>query len=155
PDYAAPEQLADAAQCDHRADLYSCGVVFFEMLAGHPRFDREHLSDQLPGIPRGVLDVIKKALCENPADRYQSASAILEALRPFFSSSVVETSELAALCANSTCSAAYRSPRGYFFGPRLEETVEKFCDACGKAYLRRCQLCCTPLSDNTRTRVLK
>jgi len=53
-EYAAPEQLVDAQSCDGRADLYSVGIVLFEMLAGHPRLDRGAVERQLGkghGIP--------------------------------------------------------------------------------------------------------
>jgi biopolymer transport protein ExbD len=76
PEYMAPEQHARPAEVDHRADIYSLGVVFYQMLTG-----------QLPGKPielpskRVVIDVrldqvVLRALEQQPARRYQQVSEV-------------------------------------------------------------------------------
>jgi serine/threonine-protein kinase len=92
--YMAPEQGLEG-QCDARSDLYSLGIVFYEMLLGDPPFDAEtplailmkHVNDPLPlprqqdpSIPVPFERVVLKALAKRPGDRYQSASEMTEAL---------------------------------------------------------------------------
>ena len=95
PAYMAPEQaLADPAT-DHRADLYSLGVVAYEMLAGRAPFRGsssqelisqhvatapEPLIQQRPTCPPAVAALIMRCLAKRPADRPQSADAVLQAL---------------------------------------------------------------------------
>src|SRR5438067_4549883 len=91
--YIAPEQagLLDVP-VDERADLYSVGVLLFECLAGRPPFEgasvgevlRQHLSETPPelrglgvDVPRAVDAVAQRLLRKDPADRYQSAGAVL------------------------------------------------------------------------------
>ncbi len=95
--YISPEQLM-AKPLDHRSDLYSFGIVLYDMLAGRPPFDAstsggvahvvvQHLhhtpeppSRIRPDIPRTVDEVVLKALAKKPADRYQSADEMSAAL---------------------------------------------------------------------------
>lgn len=74
PEYAAPEQVKDAAHADHRADIYSLGVLFYEMLTGErPRGLFRPPSAKSGSDPR--LDpVVLRALRENPGERYQAAA---------------------------------------------------------------------------------
>lgn len=90
PHYMSPEQ-AQGKTIDHCADLYSLGVVFFEMLTGQPPFTNEdpvavavkHLTAPVPKLPseyKTLQPVINKLLAKNPADRYQSGQLLIEAL---------------------------------------------------------------------------
>ncbi|MCA9623193.1 MAG: AAA family ATPase, partial [Myxococcales bacterium] len=96
PEYMAPEQ-ARGDDIDHRADLYACGVLLYELIAGQLPFEggspREvvlmHLSKMPPDLEqvaphrkldKAVIQVVQKALAKDPADRFQSASAFAEAL---------------------------------------------------------------------------
>jgi serine/threonine protein kinase/Tol biopolymer transport system component len=94
PEYMAPEQ-AVASSVDHRADIYSLGVTYFEMVTGQRPFSADapmavvlkHISDPLPspstiipGLPRMAEQVIFKALAKQPGDRYQTMSEFAEAL---------------------------------------------------------------------------
>lgn len=92
--YMAPEQGL-TAQCDARSDIYSLGIVLYEMLTGYPPFDADtplailmkHLNDPLPlpshldpGLPPFFEQVVLKALAKVPGDRFQSAAQMKEAL---------------------------------------------------------------------------
>ncbi len=88
--YISPEQ-AQSSRIDHRADLYSLGVVMYEMLTGTVPFDGDtplaivmkHINAQaaLPsevvlGTPRGMDDIVMHAMCPKLEDRYGSATEI-------------------------------------------------------------------------------
>ena len=92
--YMAPEQGRDG-KCDARSDIYSLGIVYYEMLTGSIPFDADtplailmkHLNDPLPlprhkypSIPEAFERVALKALSKNPDDRYQSADEMSLAL---------------------------------------------------------------------------
>ncbi len=76
--YAAPEQIKNAKGVDHRADLYSLGVVIYEMLTGElPSGTWLPPSKRAPVDPR-MDDLVLKALATLPEDRWQNASEIKE-----------------------------------------------------------------------------
>jgi serine/threonine protein kinase len=76
--YMAPEQL-DGQEVDRRADLYSCGVVLFEMLTGHRPVGTETPSDLNPAVPKS-LDEIYRTACARLVRRFSSAEQLHEAL---------------------------------------------------------------------------
>ncbi len=78
--YMAPEQRQNAAAVDHRADIYSLGVMLFEMLAGRTPNNGESLARACPGLPRGVDKFMVRATAANPAERFASAREFREAL---------------------------------------------------------------------------
>ena len=93
PSYMAPEQGTGGA-VDARTDVYACGIVLYEMLAGTKPFHsltddpvevvRMHLTRPAPRLDAkfGMLvEVVAKALAKKPADRFQSADEFAAALR--------------------------------------------------------------------------
>ncbi len=89
--YMAPEQI-QGGEVDARSDIFSFGVVLFEILTGHLPFRGEHeaammysilneepvpLSQYLPDVPSELLHIVGRALERDPADRYQTMSEIL------------------------------------------------------------------------------
>ncbi len=89
--YMSPEQIK-GNNVDHRTDIWSLGVIFFEMLTGKLPFDGDYdaaliysiLNEEFQSgnnrkkdLPNEILDICKKALKKSPENRYQSASQII------------------------------------------------------------------------------
>ncbi len=92
PEYMAPE-LADHDSATHAADLYSAGIVLYEMLAGrtpfaggHPlavlRRQVEQALPPVPGVPGDLWAQIESLLAKDPRSRPESAAAVLNRLAP-------------------------------------------------------------------------
>jgi predicted Ser/Thr protein kinase len=76
PSYMAPEQLERPTEVDHRADLYSLGVVFYEMLTGQLPKGRFALPSQKVQIDVRFDEIVLKALEHDRELRYQHASEV-------------------------------------------------------------------------------
>jgi len=98
PDYISPEQAADARQVDSRSDIYSLGATLYFLLAGHPPFAADSVTEVLAGhadsdppqiqnsrsdIPLSLQNIIARMMSKNPADRFQSSQDVIAALQPF------------------------------------------------------------------------
>ncbi|MFO8072388.1 MAG: serine/threonine-protein kinase [Polyangia bacterium] len=96
PAYMSPEQARGSADLDHRADIYSMGVMMYEMLTGKLPFEGDNFTEMIisiltdpPRPPREVFDrfpheaeaVLLKALAKDPAERHQTAAELVEDLR--------------------------------------------------------------------------
>ena len=95
PAYMAPEQATADPSTDHRADIYSAGLVMYEMLAGHGPFPGlassqlaaahatrapEQIRLARPAVPEPLAALVMRCLEKLPADRPQTADEVLTAL---------------------------------------------------------------------------
>ena len=112
PQYMSPEQCAQTGPIDARSDVYSLGIIVFEMLSGRLPFTGESptvimmkqvqdpppsILEARPDLPAAVRGVVDKALSKQPIDRFQTAGELSEAL-----SAVASASEARAVVVPAT-----------------------------------------------------
>ena len=100
PAYMSPEQISDSRSVDKRADIYSMGVMLYEMMTGSKPFgsklSAENLEDIKKGryvdprkidrsIPKPICAMIRKMLKANPKNRYQSVDPIIDIVKKYLS----------------------------------------------------------------------
>jgi predicted Ser/Thr protein kinase len=76
PHYMAPEQMRGARDVDHRADIFSLGVVFYEMLTGQLPIGRFEAPSKRAQVDVRLDEIVLRALESRPERRYQSAVAV-------------------------------------------------------------------------------
>ena len=80
PNYMAPEQIEKPQSVDHRADIYSLGVVFYELLTGELPLGKFAPPSQKVRVDVRLDEVVLHALEKEPARRYQHASQVKTAV---------------------------------------------------------------------------
>ena len=141
--YIAPEQIKGVTEADGRSDLYSMGVVLYEIVSGRPPFDSRSQFELMaahvgeapappttlnPDIPVALEAVILHALAKDPAERYQTAMEFDHALAAALATSSPSAEPAAAAAtpqqketARTNSVEAGRQPR---VGTGLEEQTE-------------------------------
>jgi serine/threonine-protein kinase len=144
PSYMSPEQC-NGQIVDARSDLFSVGIVLFEMLAGKRPFTGSNstavltrllrdpapdLREFVPSMPAEVCAVVARSLAKHPADRYASASEMANALRSASATknvvhderTLVETFRFAV---SDTAPTVVQTPTSASFDPRLIDTLSR------------------------------
>jgi tetratricopeptide (TPR) repeat protein len=113
PLYMSPEQVWNKG-LDSRSDLYTLGVIFYEMLTGKLPFEADNVMNTLimrcqqdpvppiqvdPAVPQALNKIVLKAMAREPEKRYQSAEEMLDDLREFEGRKNVEKSRKASTLA--------------------------------------------------------
>jgi serine/threonine-protein kinase len=93
--YIAPEMISSALRADIRSDLYSLGVLLYEMLSGRPPFPQtepaelaaahrhtapQPLRELVPGLPLDVAQLVHRLLAKDPLRRPQTPGEVLDRL---------------------------------------------------------------------------
>ena len=123
PTYMAPEQAAGDPAADHRVDLYSFGVLAYELLAGAPPFAARaphalivaHLTEtppplleRRPELPPPLAELVHRCLAKDPAERPASATEIAAALEDLAAATTGAGTRAAAVAATPASTTGAR-----------------------------------------------
>ena len=135
--YASPEQLSDASRVDGRADVYSMGATFYQMLTGESPLDFSE--DKLPDALRGA---VTKAMGRDREQRWQSAAEFLDALTAVSESRGfrVSTRTDGNVVENGDCPKC----------GRRNGQEPRFCRGCGANLYEPCLVCGKPTATGFR-----
>ncbi len=87
PRYMAPEQMESTRGVDHRADIYSLGVVFYEMLTGEAPIGQFQPPSKIAHVDRRLDKVVLRAMAKEPDRRFQQASEMQSSVEEISSNS--------------------------------------------------------------------
>jgi serine/threonine-protein kinase len=141
PAYMSPEQSAGEREVDGRSDLYSLGVVAYQMLAGTLPFTAsstpamliKHLSERpvpvnerRPDVPAELADTVMRLLEKEPADRMASAAELADALQrrvapPALTGAATRPAALPAQAGRGQVTPSYQPRDHDLFQPTAEE----------------------------------
>lgn len=134
PQYMSPEQCSQTGPIDARSDVYSLGVIIYEMLSGRVPFTGESptvimmkqvqdpppsILDARPDLPASVESLIERALAKQPADRFQTAGELSEAL----SQAAAETRDAASATVLPAAAETVANPPVAVTGDDLDEVT--------------------------------
>lgn len=98
PAFMAPEQARDAANVDHRADIYSLGCTLYDLVTGRPPFQggsaaeimTKHASEPITPpdrivkrVPKELSEIVLRMMAKEPVDRYNDLDEVIAALEAF------------------------------------------------------------------------
>jgi len=125
--YMSPEQYADSAGVDVRADIYALGVVLYECITGQAPFDGVTQRDLLlkmlttdppalsalrSDLPSGLDAIVAKAMAKDATERYQSLDQLIEALTPYAAAQLPSADAILAARSSLPPPVAARKRRG-------------------------------------------
>jgi eukaryotic-like serine/threonine-protein kinase len=137
PHYMAPEQISAPHAFDPRIDIWSLGVVLYELISGDPPFDGEDvtaicaqvlgrepasLRESRADLPDGLEHVVARCLSKSPEGRYENVAELALALAPYGSAAANESSARVGrtLQARPVSAVPLRPPEESHDGPPLE-----------------------------------
>ncbi|MCH7987912.1 MAG: protein kinase, partial [Planctomycetes bacterium] len=138
-DYISPEQ-GRGKEVDGRSDLYSMGVLMYQMLSGHLPFEADTptamifqhvyenprpLGQVVPGLSPVLVSIVEKLMAKSPGDRYQNPEEVLKEIRIFRAGEIVPSEEKHAQQKQSFSDDSGQSPHrqtSIIHAPRFEES---------------------------------
>jgi TonB family protein len=134
--YISPEQTIAHSPIDQSADIYSLGIILYQLLTGQVPFEADSegqvmdmhrsilprpLREIRPDIPQAIEDVVLKAIAKRPLDRYPTA---IDFARAFRLAANIAMSELVVQCVDATSGAVVSPAEIYLNGKHEGRTGE-------------------------------